>query len=109
VADNDDLDKRAAAAARAAILPDVLWLDDVAAALGLSRDTASRLIRERRIPGRKLAGRWFVERQVFLEAIRPEFVPCSDCTRLVPVTESDAPPICAACDERLRVAKGGQS
>jgi hypothetical protein len=104
--DTHDLDARAAAAARAVVLPDVLLAADVAAALGIADRTALGLLRNRLIPGRKLAGRWVVEREVFLHAVRPEFRNCADCNRLVSVADEFDAPMCAECRRRLRQARG---
>ncbi len=109
MARHDDLERRAADAARAAVLPDVLRTEDVAVAMRLAPATVLRLLRERVIPGRKIGGRWFVEREVFLDAIRPAFGSCIDCTRVVALLDADETPMCRACAAALERARAAAS
>lgn len=44
-----------------------LTIQDVAAALGISTNTAYAWIRRRKIPGHKVEGRWIIDREVFEE------------------------------------------
>ena len=68
-----------------AALPQVLDTADLSRLLRRCPTAVRRLLRAGELPARKVAGRWLVERECLLEAIRPEFVECADCARQLPL------------------------
>jgi len=57
------------AATRAIALPDIVGIEDLAQHTGLSPATLRKLMRLGALPGRKLAGRWFVSREALLRSL----------------------------------------
>jgi hypothetical protein len=68
----EDRTRSVVAAARALSLPDVCTVPDLRDRLGLSPETIRSLLRSGALPGRKIAGRWYVARDALLAALRPD-------------------------------------
>jgi len=87
-------------------LPEVLSAADVGRALGVKPRAARGWLAARRIPARKIAGRWWVEREVLLAAIRGDLTNCADCCRPVPPPAGrDDLATCMDCTQRLLLAR----
>lgn len=95
---------------RRLVLPDLVLVADLAAALGVTVGTARGLMARGVVPARKLAGRWVVEREALVHALRPVLVACADCAREVPLDASrrvGRANVCRGCAESLRRAARG--
>ena len=90
-------------------LPEVMTVDELAVIIRRSSRTTRQLLASGTLPGLKVAGRWLVEREMLLEALRPRLIQCADC--LADVVEHaagqtpDGLPVCAACASRHAAAR----
>lgn len=57
----------AARALRAVALPDICRVEDLALPMGLTAGAVRKLLREGRLPGRRVGRRWLVARPALLE------------------------------------------
>lgn len=93
-------------AARSArsMVPAVLRVPDIAAALAVSRATARRLCATGALPARRIGRAWAITRDAFLDALDAA-PPCSDCSAAVRELGAST---CPACRARLRAARGSR-
>ena len=63
------LPEAALAATRAVLLPEILDVPELARWLRCSESSARRLLREGRIPGRRIGKRWLVSREALLQVL----------------------------------------
>jgi excisionase family DNA binding protein len=63
-------DQPLTAAALAVMLPDLSRVEHLAERLHLSPRTVRRLLKEGTLPGIKICGRWVIEKQALLVALR---------------------------------------
>jgi hypothetical protein len=57
------------------VLPDLMWVEDLAARLRRSPSAVRDMLRRGMLPGRKVGRRWLVERGALLRAVAPDNVP----------------------------------
>jgi len=54
------------------VLPDLMWVEDLAARLRRSPSAVRDMLRRGVLPGRKIGRRWLVERGALLRAVAPD-------------------------------------
>ena len=93
----DDRTAAIARAARTLHLPMVCHVFQLASTLDITPDTVRRWLRIGILPGRKLGRRWYLHRDVLLDAVNPAPAPAGHVTGLRPgdrtASRGTAPPL----------------